>query len=278
MSETTQIGVIYARYSSDKQRDESIDGQIRECMAYAEREGITITNTYIDRALSAKTDDRPEFRQMILDSNKQAFDYVLVYQLDRFSRNRYDSAIYKAKLRKNGIRVISVKENIKDDPSGIILESVLEGMAEYYSAELSQKVMRGMTDNVLQGKWVGTVVPYGYKLSNNRQLEINEHEANVVRKLFDMYLQRHTLSEMASYMNANGHLTHKGKPFNTNSIKAIISNEKYIGVYSWGSERIENAIPPIIDKNIFEKAQHKRNLRAKKKGNRSELYPNYAES
>lgn len=190
MSETTQIGVIYARYSSDKQRDESIDGQIRECMAYAEREGITITNTYIDRALSAKTDDRPEFRQMILDSNKQAFNYVLVYQLDRFSRNRYDSAIYKAKLRKNGIRVISVKENIKDDPSGIILESVLEGMAEYYSAELSQKVMRGMTDNVLQGKWVGTVVPYGYKLSNNRQLEINEHEANVVRKLFDMYLQR----------------------------------------------------------------------------------------
>ena len=272
MSDTTQIGVIYARYSSDKQRDESIDGQIRECMAYAEREGITITNTYIDRALSAKTDDRPEFRQMILDSNKQAFNYVLVYQLDRFSRNRYDSAIYKAKLRKNGIRVISVKENIKDDPSGIILESVLEGMAEYYSAELSQKVMRGMTDNVLQGKWVGTVVPYGYKLSNNRQLEINEHEANVVRKLFDMYLQRHTLSEMASYMNANGHLTHKGKPFNTNSIKAIISNEKYIGVYSWGSERIENAIPPIIDKNIFEKAQHKRNLRAKKKGNRSELY------
>ena len=131
MSDTTQIGVIYARYSSDKQRDESIDGQIRECMAYAEREGITITNTYIDRALSAKTDDRPEFRQMILDSNKQAFNYVLVYQLDRFSRNRYDSAIYKAKLRKNGIRVISVKENIKDDPSGIILESVLEGMAEY---------------------------------------------------------------------------------------------------------------------------------------------------
>ena len=155
-------GVIYARYSSDKQRDESIEGQIRECKAYAEREGIIITHIYTDRALSARTDHRPEFRQMIDDAKKHNFEYVIVYQLDRFSRSREDSALYKAVLKRNGVKVISAKENISSDPAGIILESVLEGMAEYYSAELAQKVRRGMTDNALNGKMNGTPTPLGY--------------------------------------------------------------------------------------------------------------------
>ena len=86
--------VIYARYSSDNQREESIEGQIRECTAYAEKNGITIVKHYIDRAISAKTDNRPEFQQMIKDSDKKLFDIVLVWKLDRFARNRYDSARY----------------------------------------------------------------------------------------------------------------------------------------------------------------------------------------
>ena len=131
--------VIYARYSSDSQREESIDGQIRECTEYAERNGITILGSYVDRALSARTDDRPDFQRMIADSEKRLFDVVLVWKLDRFSRDRYDSAHYKHILKKNGVRVMSVKENISDGPEGIILESILEGYAEYYSAELSVK-------------------------------------------------------------------------------------------------------------------------------------------
>ena len=126
--------VIYARYSSDNQREESIEGQIRECKEYADRNGITILTTYIDRALSARTADRPDFQRMIQDSEKKLFDVVLIYKLDRFSRDRYDSAHYKRILKKNGVKVISVKENISDGPEGIILESMLEGMAEYYSA------------------------------------------------------------------------------------------------------------------------------------------------
>lgn len=114
--------VIYARYSSDSQREESIDGQIRECTEYAERNGITILGSYVDRALSARTDDRPDFQRMIADSEKRLFDVVLVWKLDRFSRNRYDSAHYKHILKKNGVRVMSVKENISDGPEGIILE------------------------------------------------------------------------------------------------------------------------------------------------------------
>jgi DNA invertase Pin-like site-specific DNA recombinase len=144
-------GVIYARYSSDNQREESVEGQIRECSDYAKYNGITIIGTYIDRAQSAKTDNRPEFQRMIRDSAKNLFDVAIIWKLDRFARNRYDSAHYKRILKKNGVKVISAKENISDSPEGIILESMLEGMAEYYSAELAVKVLRGLTENALKG-------------------------------------------------------------------------------------------------------------------------------
>ena len=99
--------VIYARYSSDNQREESIEGQLRENKAFAEKNGIEIIGTYIDRALSAKTDNRPEFQKMIKDSSKGLFDIVIVWKLDRFARNRYDSAFYKATLKKNNVKVMS---------------------------------------------------------------------------------------------------------------------------------------------------------------------------
>ena len=151
MEVPAMTAVIYARYSSDNQREESIEGQIRECTAYAEKNGITIVKHYIDRAISAKTDNRPEFQQMIKDSDKKLFDIVLVWKLDRFARNRYDSARYKTQLKKNGVKLMSATEIISEGPEGIILESVLEGYAEYYSADLSEKVIRGMTENALKG-------------------------------------------------------------------------------------------------------------------------------
>ena len=117
--------VIYARYSSDNQREESIEGQLRECMEYAERHGMTVVDTYIDRALSAKTDNRPRFQAMIKDSSKQLFEVVLVWKLDRFARNRFDSAVYKNKLKKNGVRVVSAREAIAEGADGILLEAVL---------------------------------------------------------------------------------------------------------------------------------------------------------
>ena len=131
--------VIYARYSSDNQREESIEGQIRECTSYAEKNDITIVKHYIDRAISAKTDNRPQFQQMIKDSDKKLYDIVLVWKLDRFARNRYDSARYKTQLKKNGVKLMSATEIISEGPEGIILESVLEGYAEYYSADLAEK-------------------------------------------------------------------------------------------------------------------------------------------
>ena len=154
--------VIYARYSSAEQREESIEGQLRECKEYAEKENITVVNTYIDRAVSAKTDNRPAFQQMIADSKKKLFDAILVWKLDRFARNRTDSAIYRSVLRKNDVKVISAKENISDGPEGIILEAIIEGMSEYYSAELAVKVVRGMTENALKAKFNGGSYTFGY--------------------------------------------------------------------------------------------------------------------
>lgn len=176
--------VIYARYSSDNQREESIEGQIRECTAYAEKNGITIVKHYIDRAISAKTDNRPEFQQMIKDSDKKLFDIVLVWKLDRFARNRYDSARYKTQLKKNGVKLMSATEIISDGPEGIILESVLEGYAEYYSADLSEKVIRGMTENALKGKFSGGAIPFGYTINADRRFEIDPLTAPFVAEAF----------------------------------------------------------------------------------------------
>lgn len=139
--------VIYARFSSEKQNEASIEGQLRECMEYAEFNNIQVVGNYIDRAQSAKTDHRPNFQKMIKDSAKRLFDVIIVWKLDRFARNRFDSAYYKNILKKNGVRVVSAKESISEGAEGIILESVLEGYAEYYSVELAEKVTRGMTDN-----------------------------------------------------------------------------------------------------------------------------------
>lgn len=139
--------VIYARFSSHNQTEQSIEGQLKVCYEYARNHGFNVIEEYIDRAQSGTSDNRSNFQRMINDSVHHAFQGVLVYQLDRFARNRYDSAIYKARLKKNGVRVMSAKENIADDASGILVEGVLESMAEYYSVELSQKILRGMKIN-----------------------------------------------------------------------------------------------------------------------------------
>ena len=194
--------VIYARYSCDNQREESIDGQLRECKAFLERQGMTFVRSYIDRAMSAKTDNRPEFQQMIKDSSKGSFDVVVVWKLDRFARNRYDSAHYKGMLRKNGVKVVSATEQISEGAEGIILESVLEGFAEYYSAELSEKVIRGMTENALKCQYNGGCVAVGYYIDENKHYQIDEQTAPFIRNAFEMYASGSMVKEIADYLRA----------------------------------------------------------------------------
>ena len=258
--------VIYARYSSDNQREESIEGQLRDCMQYAEYNDIQVVGSYIDRAMSAKTDNRPNFQQMIKDSAKRLFDVIIVWKLDRFARNRFDSAYYKNILKKNGVRVISAKESISEGAEGIILESVLEGYAEYYSVELAEKVNRGMTDNALKAMSNGGITPLGYYLDDEQHLQIDERKAPFVREIFQRYADGEMIKTIIDDMNARGvgitvRMKKKAgkkaynKPLGYNNVRRMLSNRKYIGEYRFKDIVIEGAIPAIIDKDLFEKVQ-----------------------
>ena len=244
--------VIYARFSSHSQTEQSIEGQLRECYSYAKKNNLLVLHEYIDRAMTGTNDKRPEFLQMIEDSKKKEFDYILVYQLDRFARNRYDSAIYKAKLKKNGIRVLSAKENISDDASGVLMESLLEGMAEYYSAELSQKVKRGIHESSLKGNYIGGNILYGYDVVDKKYV-INPIEAGIVRKIFADYANGKKTLEIVNELN-NAKITNKhGRKFSLDLIAKMLRNRKYNGVCEINGFTYNNLYPQIIDEEIFRK-------------------------
>ena len=250
-------GVIYARYSSDNQREESIDGQLRECKAFAERNDIQIVETYIDRALSAKTDNRPDFQRMIKDSAKQQFDCVIVWKLDRFARNLYDSAHYKSILKKNNVRVLSATEAISQGAEGIILESVLEGMAEYYSAELSEKVVRGQTENALRCRFNGGNIPIGFIINSEKYFEVNPEIAPFVLKAFHMYDAGATMQEIVDELNVNGVRNSFGTQMSINTVSKLLTNRRYIGEYTYRDIVIPDGIPAIVPKDLFERVQER---------------------
>ena len=249
--------VIYARYSSDNQREESIEGQIRECTAYAEKNDITIVKHYIDRAISAKTDNRPQFQQMIKDSDKKLFDIVLVWKLDRFARNRYDSARYKTQLKKNGVKLMSATEIISEGPEGIILESVLEGYAEYYSADLAEKVVRGQTENILKGRCNGGRGTFGYTLDSERKFHIDPLASPFVLESFTKYRDGLTMKEIRDWLNEKGIKNPVGGAFTYNSVEHMLKNRRYIGELKFRDVVVPDAIPPIIPLELFEDVQEK---------------------
>ena len=249
--------VIYARYSTDSQREESIEGQIRECTAYAEKNGFTVVKHYIDRAVSAKTDNRPQFQQMIKDSDKKLFDIVLVWKLDRFARNRYDSARYKTQLKKNGVKLVSATEVISEGPEGIILESVLEGYAEYYSADLSEKVIRGMTENALKGKFTGGAIPFGYIINADHRFEIDPLTAPFVAETFQRYNDGQTMREIRDWLNEKGVKNQRGGPMTFNTIQHMLNNLRYVEKLKYRDILIPDAIPPIVSVELFDDVQEK---------------------
>ena len=249
--------VIYARYSSDNQREESIEGQIRECTAYAKKNDITVVKHYIDRAISAKTDNRPQFQQMIRDSERNLFDMVLVWKLDRFARNRYDSARYKTQLKKNGVKLMSATEIISDGPEGIILESVLEGYAEYYSADLSEKVIRGMTENALKGKFTGGAVPVGYWIDEKQHFQADPLVAPLIHEAFKMYNDGSTMTEVRDWLNEHQVKNPRGGPMSYNTVQHMLKNRRYIGELKYRDILIPDAIPPIVSPELFEDVQIK---------------------
>lgn len=285
---------IYARYSSDNQREESIDAQIRAITDYCQKNNIAIVKVYIDEAKSATSDNRPRFLEMISDSEKRLFDIIIVHKLDRFSRDRYDSAHYKRILKNNNVRLLSVLENLDGSPESIILESVLEGMAEYYSKNLSREVMKGMKETALQCKHTGGKPPLGYDVAQDKTYKINNIQAEAVNIIFTMYADGLGYSDILKKLKQGGYKTQTGRSFGKNSIHDILKNEKYRGVYIFNRTikkqqgtgkrnnrkskpsdeiiRIENGMPRIISDEIWERVQSRMNQNKKGANSAKETY------
>lgn len=250
-----QQAVIYARFSSSAQREESIDTQVRECTDFAHKQGFEILRVYADHAKSGRTANRPEFQRMIKDASYGKFQAVILYTLDRFARNRLDSALYKAKLKKSGVRILYAKQPISEEPEGIILESVMEGYAEYYSASLARSVKGGMKENALRAKSTGGTFPLGYTRNPDGTFAIVPGEAEIVRRVFDLYAKHTSKAEIARTLNHEGYRRRDGKPFSKRSFDHVLANPKYYGLYRYDDVDVENGMPPIITKELFDKVQ-----------------------
>ena len=270
MSDTPKLNAaFYGRYSAGpNQTESSIEGQRRECYARAKSQNAVIRKDYIDRHISGQTDQRPQFQQLMKDIKKGLYNVVYVYTIDRFSRNKYDIAKYKNEMRKAGCRLISAKEYVPAGPEGIILESVLEGMAEYYSKELSRKVSRGIYESALKHRHIGGTVPFGFVLTKDKKYKPDPVKASIVREIYERYVSGEPAVDICSNLNSRGITTSLDKKFNKSSLNRILSNPKYIGTYTYKrayldevtqekkTELLEfkNVIEPIISEELFIKA------------------------
>lgn len=248
-----KTAAVYARYSSDKQTEQSIEGQLRVCQEYAARNNIIIVKTYIDRAMTGTNDNRDDFQRMLKDSDLKQWDYILVYKLDRFSRNKYEMAMHRKKLKDNGVKILSAMENIPDSPEGILLESLLEGMNQYFSEELSQKCRRGLRETRIKGNAIGGRIPFGWDKVEKKIL-LNEGEAAIVRDIFESYIAGKSIQKITEELNGRG-IVNKDRPFLENAISTMLHNEKYTGVYRVREEIYDNIYPKIITREIYEQAQ-----------------------
>lgn len=257
-----KTAVAYARFSSNNQREESIDAQLRAIREYCEKENIELIAEFTDEAMSGKTDNREDFQNMIsqlLKGHLQA-DFVLVHKFNRFARNKYDSALYKKKLKDIDVKVISVSQKIDDTPEGELLEGFLETIDQYYSANLAAEVRKGLRENALKGKHAGGQVLFGYSLDEDGYYVPNEN-ARIVKRIFEEYAAGYPKTEICERLNEEGYRNQRGEKFNTRTLYDLLRNEKYIGNYVYTIDkketiRLDDVIQnPPIDRKLWEEVQ-----------------------
>lgn len=260
--------VIYARFSSVGQNEQTIDGQIRVCREYAEREGLSVIGVYDkDKAKSAskETEKRKDLHRMFADAETGAFQYIIVYKMDRFARNRNESRIFKSELAKHGVRVLSATENITDDEGGELYEMILEWNDEKYSQRLSKRVHDGLDTAVANGTYCGGHLIMGYQLIDTdrrggkgiiHKVGIDEEQAEVVRFIITEYARGTDKKVIADMLNTKG-CRYKNKPFTFRTFERWLSNTKYTGEFYLGERLVTNVYPQIIDKQLFDKVQER---------------------
>ena len=256
--------VLYLRYSSENQTENSIEGPRRECMEFAKKNNMIVLAEYIDRAMTGTNDNRPEFRRMIRDSGKEAFGNVIVWKSDRFSRDMLDAVRYERELGKNGVKLLSATEANLDTPKGTLLKSVSLGYNQFYSEELSVKVKRGQRENVINGKTLGGYLPFGYKKEGEHYV-IDEKEGPIAQEAFHLYGERScSIKSIVEKFAREGKTRNDGRAITHCCLEKVLASEKYIGVLKCEGARNENAMPPLVSKELFDLCQKKRTKRKHK--------------
>ena len=263
-----QIGVIYARYSSHNQKEESIEQQIAECTEFAEKNGIRIIGIYADKAVSGRSDRRPNFQRMMRDAEKRHFQIVVAYKSNRIARNMLNALQYEAKLDSFGIKTLYAKEEFGNTAAGRFALRTMMNVNQFYSENMGEDIKRGMVDNATECK-VNGMLPLGYVKGEDGKYAIAADEAAVVREIYDSVLKDIPLAEIARSLNQRGIRTKLGRDWNKNSFHILLKNDNYIGVYRHSGVVVEDGIPPILDKEVFEAVQEKLTNKKKTAGRRS---------
>ena len=245
-----KTAVIYARYSCDAQTEQSIEGQLHVCKEYAEKNDLLVVDEYIDRATTGTNDNRAAFQQMLADSKRRQWSVVIVYKLDRFARNMYESVINRKKLSDNGVCLVSAMENIPDTPEGKLFQAVIEGFNEYYSEDLRQKVNRGLRESWIKGNATGGIPPFGYVIKDKKYV-IDETEADAVREIFRKYSQGFKANSIANDLKERNVRRKNGKLVDQKYVYVILHDKRYTGVVTHKGEEYYNIFPPIITKEVW---------------------------
>ena len=265
---TDSTGVIYARFSSHNQRDESIEQQVKECRAHAESLGISIVAVYDDHAVSGKTDSRPQFQKMMRDAQRSSWKYVIAWKSNRMGRNMLQAMVNEARLNDLGIKCLYVEEDFDDTAAGRFALRNMMNVNQFYSENMAEDIRRGLRDNAEKCKVVGAI-PYGYKRGEDGQLSVDPDRAAIVSEIFERITNGESYLSVAADMNARGLRTSRGGEWNRSSFHRMMSNRRYTGVYIYDDIEIPNGIPRIISDEMFEKAQGVINIRKHQKGRAS---------
>ena len=259
---SVKTAVIYARFSCSKQREASIADQVRVCSDWCAREGYEIVATYRDEAVSGRTDNRPAFQEMIANAGES--DIVLVYMMDRFSRDIYDAPIYKKMLRDKGVRVMSATETLPDGPESMLMESMYEAMAAMESAKIGIRSKRGMEGNALACLYNGDRV-FGYAVDpETKRYVIDDYQADIVRECFNLRAQGESVNSIARIMAAKGVKTYRGKPCSHTMVQNLLRNVRYKGVYKWGDIEVDGGMPAIVTLEEWDMAQNANQAKRRK--------------
>lgn len=261
--------VIYSRYSSHAQKDVSIEQQVEECLEYARTNNLTVTHTYADRHLTARSDRRPEFQKMMRDAGHARFDVIIAYKSNRIARNMLHALSYEEKLYQQGIRIVYVKEEFGDNAAGRFALRTMMNVNQFYSENMGEDILRGMTDNAENNLVNSGSLPLGYRKGEDGRFAIDESAARVVREIYRRFQAGDSLADLARDLNERGIKTSRGNAWGKNSFHMLLSNERYTGVYIWGKVRNEGGMPKIIDRGQFDEVQGMMKISKQIKGRKS---------